>query len=383
MEVDFDKEIDALMRSSGGGRTITISEFAAPHLGVDELNAFAENTLPDAARRGYTTHLADCDECRKTLSLLITMNAEAEPVSAVSAIPAVVAERSVPWYKSLFAVQNLAYGMGALVIAFAGFIGYMVLQNTGMGGEATISQVAEQRQASGPMASDSEEFTANVATNSTAISNSAMSSAANANSVPSLAKSAPGDSAANMSSNSIIGSDLAAAAPERPDLSVTTDGITTAPPPQPAAAAPATRPEPKEVTSEADKAKDDSQNSELKVLKQQNQMPSAGNMPNTQAGPSRNIQRDNQASGEREAARKRAAVPALGRIASPSKTVGGKNFSKRDNVWYDSAYSGQATTNVRRNTEDYRKLDSGLRSIAESLDGTVVVVWKSKAYRIQ
>lgn len=65
------------------------------------------------------------------------------------------------------------------------------------------------------------------------------------------------------------------------------------------------------------------------------------------------------------------------------KRVGGKNFRNRDGVWYDLAYRGQATTNVRRRTDEYRKLDSGLRSIAESLSGTVVVMWKDKAYKIQ
>ena len=65
------------------------------------------------------------------------------------------------------------------------------------------------------------------------------------------------------------------------------------------------------------------------------------------------------------------------------KRVGGKNFRNRDGVWYDLAYRSQATINIRRRSEEYRKLDSGLRSIAESLSGTVVVVWESKAYRIQ
>ncbi len=63
--------------------------------------------------------------------------------------------------------------------------------------------------------------------------------------------------------------------------------------------------------------------------------------------------------------------------------VGRKSFNNRDGVWYDSAYHGQATTNVRRSTPEYNKLDSGLRNIANTLGGTVVVVWKSKAYRIQ
>jgi hypothetical protein len=382
MEVGFDKEIDALMRSSGGGRTITISEFAAPHLDADTLTAFAENALPDAARRGYMTHLADCDGCRKTFAELISMNAEAEPVSAVSAIPALIAETSVPWYKSLFAVQNLAYGMGALVIAFAGFIGYTVLQNTGMSGDssATVSQVSDQRPASGPMVSDSENFAANTT------ANAANSSApANTNGAVSANKLAqPADLANGGAANTIVGEDVAISS-EKPALVL--DGVdaakpAAAAPPPPAAAAPVTRPEPKELMSEADKSKDDSRPADMKVMRQEEQMPSAGNMPNTQAGPSRNVQRDNRSSDERELAKKRS-IPGFGRTASPSKTVSGKNFSKRDNVWYDSSYSGQATTNVRRGTEDYRKLDRGLRTIAESLDGVVVVVWKSKAYRIQ
>lgn len=382
MEVDFDKEIDALMRSSGGGRTITISEFAAPHIDADTLNAFAENELPDAARRGYMKHLADCDGCRKTLSSLISMNAEAEPVSAVSAIPAVVAETKVPWYKSLFAVQNLAYGMGALVIAFAGFIGYTVLQNAGMSSVADVSQVANsERTASGPMASDSENFSANTTSNA---ANSA--SAANANTAISANKQEQSAELAKSNpANTIVGEDLAIAT-EKSDI--TLEGVSTqpapaaAPPPPPAAITKA--PEPKEARPEDDAAlKDRSDKSgDLKVMRQEGQMPSAGNVLNTQAGPSRNTQRDNRVSSERERA-KRSSMPALGRIASPSKTVGGKNFSKRENVWYDSSYNGQGTTNVRRGTEDYRKLDSGLRTIAESLDGVVVVVWKSKAYRIQ
>ena len=68
---------------------------------------------------------------------------------------------------------------------------------------------------------------------------------------------------------------------------------------------------------------------------------------------------------------------------SVKRTISGKTFENRDRVWYDSAYHGQATTNVRRGTEEYKKLDGGLRNIANSLGGTVVIVWKEKAYRIQ
>ena len=70
---------------------------------------------------------------------------------------------------------------------------------------------------------------------------------------------------------------------------------------------------------------------------------------------------------------------------SPGETrsVGGKTFRNVGGIWFDAAYTTQQQTTVRRGTEDFRKLDSGLRSIAENLGGTVVVVWKGKAYRIQ
>jgi hypothetical protein len=70
-------------------------------------------------------------------------------------------------------------------------------------------------------------------------------------------------------------------------------------------------------------------------------------------------------------------------ISNKPISVGGKTFKRENNVWYDSAYRGQATTNVTRGTNEYKKLDAGLRGITENLGGTIVVVWKQRAYRIQ
>jgi len=39
--------------------------------------------------------------------------------------------------------------------------------------------------------------------------------------------------------------------------------------------------------------------------------------------------------------------------------------------------------NVSRGSEEFGALDSGLRSIAQQLGGEIIVVWKSKAYRIR
>jgi len=66
-----------------------------------------------------------------------------------------------------------------------------------------------------------------------------------------------------------------------------------------------------------------------------------------------------------------------------NRQIGGKTFALKDGVWYDSNYKGQSTINVRRGSNEYKNLDSNLRSIAESLSGIIVVTWKNRAYRIQ
>lgn len=74
---------------------------------------------------------------------------------------------------------------------------------------------------------------------------------------------------------------------------------------------------------------------------------------------------------------KRAAGPPARRVE------GGKSFELRGNVWYDTAYSGQSLTDVRRGTDAYRALDSGFRAIADKFTGTVVILWKEKGYRVR
>ena len=80
MELEFDKEIDALMR--GKGVLVGDSPPGGPHPDADEIAAFAENALPQRARALHMAHIADCSRCRKILSNIIALNAEAEPETA-------------------------------------------------------------------------------------------------------------------------------------------------------------------------------------------------------------------------------------------------------------------------------------------------------------
>jgi hypothetical protein len=71
--------------------------------------------------------------------------------------------------------------------------------------------------------------------------------------------------------------------------------------------------------------------------------------------------------------------------AEERRSVSGKQFVSRDGAWIDVAYRSQATTNIKRGSEQYRALiadEPGLRAIANQLSGEVIVVWKGRAYRI-
>ena len=144
MEVEFDKEMDALLRRAAG-RGVLVGDSPQKHMDADAIAAFAENALPEKSRMIYTQHLAVCDPCRTTLADLITLNAEAEPAMAAAAAP--VAAASVPWYRALFASRNLAYTMGALVLVFGGLLGFIVLQNSNKGENGFVSKVEDSQMA--------------------------------------------------------------------------------------------------------------------------------------------------------------------------------------------------------------------------------------------
>ena len=70
-----------------------------------------------------------------------------------------------------------------------------------------------------------------------------------------------------------------------------------------------------------------------------------------------------------------------------TRTVSGKRFRRQGSAWIDTAYdSSRGTINVSRGSEQFRALvadEPGIRTIAEKLNGVVIVVWNGRAYRIQ
>lgn len=379
MEQEFDKEIDALLRKLQPAGFLPDADSASRHLEADELAAFAENALPEAARGPLTLHLADCGRCRKILSETILMNSEAAPVAVAAArSPALVAE-TVPWYRRLFLFPNLAYVMGGLVLVFSGFLGYVVLRNT-TGSEATISQVTETR----PVANaENLDFNSAAAPAESAAANTSANAASNAANTATMPSSAGSVNKTLNTNTAVASNDREAAFGElrrdeardaapvaAPPVSVTDSVAAGAQPLPPAKAKAEAEKDDKTLAKEAyDGAALGRANEEQKMRN----APSTGGpmKKSAPAGPSRNMQSQfpDRASNAYQ--------------ISPVKTAGGKKFELRDGVWYDTAYRGQTTTNVRRGTEAFLRLDGGLRSIAETIGGTSVIVWSGKAYRIQ
>lgn len=375
MELQFDKEIDAILRRSGEDRAVLVGddppEKPKPHLDADAVAAFVENALPDRAKRLYMEHFADCGRCRKLLTQTILMNETAAPAAAPAA-EIVDAVAPVPWYSKLFRTPNLALAMGALVLTFSGVLGYLVLQNRGSQTD-TVSQVAEQPRPSDPYSVGGSA--ANTAANANAASDTEASAPINTP-PPGIANSGSGPSStvAGEADDRLADITEAAKPAEKP-----ADIVPSAPAPPPPPPVGSVREEPSNmygVTLEgADKeAKDeDAELAKRKVIADDGRRrdmpaPAAKSGPSRAAGPVQ--MQSNQVNNQ------------TFEMAVTQK-VGGRTFENKSGAWYDRKYAGQATINIRRGTDEFTKLDSGLRKIANQLDGVVVVVWKNKAYRIQ
>ncbi len=395
MELDFDNEIDALLRKEAAGRTITIGEFAGMHLDADEIAAFAEGAVPEGARLTFVRHFADCDACRRTLSGVVALRpAEAEEAvgHSVSAPAA-----AVPWYRRFFVFPNLAYVMGGLVVLFAGFIGLSVLTGTYRSGQ---SEVSSTRSAEPEDSDFAEQPAMSTLANTNSSANSAMNAASNA---ANTAANAPGGGGggsalplASPAGNTALAKEAPITAPADDLRAEAPRQVTAAPPPAPPkengftvdgvdsrrARELRAEPQPERDSKKAEDKKDSVETTSRR----------SGPTPKLK-GPTRNDRAERNLALEAEnapspqkAANPRSA-PAPGTPAASTagkKNVSGRTFEFRQGAWYDTTYRGQGTINVRRNTDDYRKLDSGLRGIAESFIGTVVVtIWNGRAYRIQ
>ena len=398
MELDFDKEINALLRQAArSGEFVSTTE--QNHLDADEISAFAENALPEKTREFYIKHFADCDRCRTILSNTILLNQEAETEAASSAVAAPIVpeiiETKVPWYRKMFLMPNLAYTMGALVLIFGGAFGFLVLQNISQNTGSEVSQIQDnETRSSGPNAGDSaiaynsnsaatisnKAVMSNASNTSSNTTSTSSATAANSSAAATAEKSPNVPAAANETSTADIvteskdqNQELAKQSKEN-DFQL--DGADSK-------AARKT-----EVKSSEKNKKDAAEISPDDEAEQ----PISGApppAPMSAAQPSITQRRaENMPKGE--AAPKKRADARLNENEA-TRRISGKTFNRVGGVWVDSAYNKSDSSNmilpttrtIRRGSSEYQKLDKQVRIIAESLSGAVIIVWKNGAYRIQ
>jgi len=392
MELDFDKEINALLRQAARSGEF-VSTIEQNHLDADEISAFAENALPEKTRNVYTKHFAECDRCRKILANTILLNTEAETESASSAVAAPISEvvaAKIPWYRKMFLMPNLAYTMGGLVLVFGGMLGFLALQNLNKNGISDVSQIQQNETArsSGPNASDNGiSYNSNSAAsnaNTTASNSATTTTNSSSNSMASVSNSAMSNTQTFPPDKPLIQPSMPAEIADesqKQDPAKPTDDVMSA-----------KKSESKDAKEEefSDKNKSaEARNDEVAKATTDSAAappPAPKSMPPQPSITMRRAENLPQTA-PNEKKRDRAALGAT----NNSRQIGGKIFNRVGGVWIDSAYNKTDSSNmalppartIRRGSSEYQKLDKQVRIIAESLDGAVIVVWRSGAYRIQ
>ncbi len=413
MEFEFDKEIDALLRQAARGETVSLSgnpksEIQNPkpfHLDADEISLFAESALTEKTKALYTQHFADCARCRKILSNVIALDSESVKES-IGAPQAAKISSIVPWYRRLFALPNMGFASGAFLLAFAALVAFTLLKSSGDSQNAEIARVESTEKMSGPNIGEETQI---IESNASAMSNggSMMTNSVMSNSGSAMSNSAVSSSAMSNSGSLMSDSSAVSASPVvSPNSGAMSNG---------ASASNSSAASNKRSDADDKTSKNEALNAAVaraKTADAESLMSSADFTPQTKREASEEKMRradGNEAIQSNAPAPKSVAPPAKtrpalaelpvnGRATSSLNSVsarksksdvpetraaGGKTFRRENGIWYDAGYGGQTTTNVSRGSEDFKKLDGGLRSIAGNLSGTIVIIWKGKAYRIQ
>ena len=382
------------------------------HLDADELNAYAERTLPAATRARYTMHLADCAQCRKIV-------AELAPVVAASAREEVAEHEATSLWQTLrhfFSWPVLRFAVPALSLLAFVVVGLVVFRDWTGGLTA--------RRAAAPQA---EEIAQTQPTQTTQEETEAQKSTTVFDSPSGI--EAEHQAKTNSEAQTGAAKTDATKAAEGPAVNLSKDAgeakpaATTAPPtyaPEPAGA-PAPKPQEqvaevrRETTAltEAAAARPQSSPSRDQRADTHGFQTSGERAKEERARANAEIRakaedkqtKDKQAEADRSATTDAAAqnrAPKLHTLqagrgegagkkvddeAAQARSVAGRRFHRQGGMWVDAAYkSGISLTHVGRGSEQYRALiadEPAIRSVAEQLQGEVILIWKGRGYRIR
>lgn len=358
------------------------------HLDADELNSYAENALPAAARALYTEHLADCSTCRKVAAQLsLASGATLRPSAAETRKPSGLRK----FLSSIFSAPVLRY----VVPAFA-LIAIMAVALVINRQQSTRRDLVAQNE---PSAASSQKENQEPKVSDAGVTSPEKRAG--------FSDQVPHDSA---QTKTAVAQDREQAKAEdkprvedsrktakEPARDETSSEVAARPATAPYAAEPAP---PKELA-----ANEVSQNGDL--AKQKRQPEVAG-----QAGGNKKEvdepRKSDEVAANRAAPKKTESVPASGastqgivstdslrraradksgKDEAETRSVAGHRFHKEGSVWVDAAYdSSRPTVTLARGSEQYRALvadEPAIRTIAEQLDGQIIIAWKGRTYKIR
>ena len=390
MKQTENNEIDLLLRGLArreGARSIASEDRALIHLDADELNSYAEQALPAAARARYTSHLAECASCRKIVSELAS--ASGANVSKHS-VPQKTSAGLLQKFGALFSPGLLRFAVPALALFAFIAVGLVVLRQQRQPDFVAQNQPTASRDATieTKKAFDSPTEPANSAaaieerraTESQTSAAKGRDNQAKTGEKNETSTTTPTDSI--VTSNSAVSPGKAAGGVASPSY---------APEPAP----PATpKPQTKESESRTEVAARQKEEADKKDEPAREQEGVRARRDGNQNEVARPQARTGSLAGQsQERLHKLEARPGSGAGAktnddeADNRTVSGRRFRRQGGIWIDTSFqSSMTTTTVARDSEQFRALvadEPGIRAIATQLTGEVVIVWKGRAYRIR
>ncbi|HEV7682231.1 MAG TPA: zf-HC2 domain-containing protein [Pyrinomonadaceae bacterium] len=381
-------EVDLLLWSLARGRETAAWQsspdvgdregVSSAHLDADELNSYAEGVAPAPARARYTEHLADCAACRG----IVVGLSQAAGVANRLEVPEQKGGTSL-WQKfgALLSPPVLRIAVSAMVlIAVVGIAFVALRQRNGSllaQNEPASKALPAAQKNTEPLVNPTPQAQTRTSGGLVSVTPSqapekqitADNKTAGVEEAPpvAIAKAAPKDAepsvdGADAGESQPFAREPKAAAPPAPMLETEKSA---------------------ELAKEQNARREDRARDQDEVLK---------NEVDDIHGPNR--ARNSPAA----TATQRGGV-ALGRGGPSSadkskkapeaetRTVMGRHFTREGDAWVDVAYDfSRATVRFSRGSDQFRALvadEPGIRTIAEQLNGVVIVVWKGRAYRIQ
>ena len=370
-------EVDLLLRSFARGQNEGGS--ASTHLDADELNSYAEGQVPVAARLRYTEHLADCPSCR---GIVVGLT---QAAGAVTHREPLTESKSGFWrsVSTFLSSPALRYAVPALVLTVVIGVGLIVFRQ-----QRTPDLVAKNQPENAAAPAESAVRPNPVIEPSPSVSPTTFDAAAR-------------------STVEVDGADKSRTRADKAPVEVPLVADSTVPKggrdsgeaiagagtgvfgQQPLSAAKAAEPPPP-----IDERKLEELARESNAKRQEQER--AASRDEYKTKDDEDIHGPNRARNAPAPASQRAG-DTLSMRGGPSanknntnevetRTVAGKRFTRGSAGWVDTEYGSQSMTRLARGSEQYRALvadEPGIRTIAERLDGVVILVWKGRAYRIQ